>query len=139
MSDAVREVEAVVEEFGAAWNEHDMARFGELFARDAQFVNVVGLWWHGRVQIQAAHEVTHRSLFHASELALSDIAVRFPLPDIAIARCRWVLSGHLSPEGSALPPRHGILVNVVQAQGGRWRIIDSQNTEVVEGVLSRPQ
>jgi hypothetical protein len=50
-----------------------------------------------------------------------------------------VLSGHLSPEGSALPPRPGILVNVVQAQGGRWRIIDSQNTEVVEGVLSRPQ
>jgi hypothetical protein len=50
-----------------------------------------------------------------------------------------VLVGHISPEGEELPERHGILTHVVQRDGQHWRFIDSQNTDVIEGVLSRPQ
>lgn len=37
------EVIRVVEAFAECWNRHDMASFAELFAPDAEFVNVVGL------------------------------------------------------------------------------------------------
>jgi hypothetical protein len=49
------------------------------------------------------------------------------------------LEGHVSPEGAALPPRSGILVNVLRRFSDSWKIIDSQNTDIVEGVASRPQ
>jgi hypothetical protein len=49
------------------------------------------------------------------------------------------LEGHVSPEGQLLPPRTGILLNVLASAGGGWTIVDSQNTDIVEGVLSRPQ
>jgi hypothetical protein len=78
-------------------------------------------------------------MFKDSRLTISDVAVRFPVDGIAIARGRWILEGHVSPEGAPLPPRHGIFVNVLARRPGGWLIVDSQNTDIIEGALSRPQ
>lgn len=139
MSTDVNKVTSVVNAFAESWNRHDMDAFAALFADDAEFVNVVGLWWRGRPEIQGAHEFTHQTMFKNSRLTIQEVATRFPVPEIAIARCRWTLEGHVTPDGGALPPRTGVLVNTLQSAGGAWRIIDSQNTDIVEGVASRPQ
>lgn len=132
-------VTPVVQAFADCWNRHDMNAFADLFAPDAEFVNVVGLWWKGRAEIKAAHEFTHQTLFKNSRLTFAEVTTRFPTPQIAIARCRWNLAGHVTPEGAPLPERTGVLLNVLQQQGGKWLIIDSQNTDIIEGVASRPQ
>lgn len=139
MSDSVTEVTQVVQAFADCWNRHDMDAFAELFAPDAEFVNVVGLWWRGREEIRKAHELTHATMFKSSRLTLADVSVRFPAPGIAIARSRWVLEGHVSPAGAALPARNGVLLNVLSCSPAGWWIIDSQNTDIIEGQLSRPQ
>lgn len=139
MPHATAEVTQVVNAFADAWNRHDMDAFASLFAEDAEFVNVVGLWWKGRARIRDAHAFTHRTMFRSSRLSIREIAVRFPVPDIAISRCRWTLEGHRSPEGQPLQARNGLLVHVLQKIDGTWRIIDSQNTDIVEGSLSTPQ
>lgn len=132
-------VEKVARDFAEAWNRHDMAALAELFAEDAQFVNVVGLWWKGREQIRAAHAATHATMFKDSHLAIDSVSVRFLKPDVAIARSAWQLTGHRSPSGENLPPRHGLLVHVLVRSGARWQIVDSQNTDIVAGVLAPPQ
>ena len=86
MSNAEIEVTNVVKAFAECWNRHDMNAFAELFAPDAEFVNVVGLWWKGREEIKKAHEVTHATMFKNSRLSLAEIAVRFPLANLAITR-----------------------------------------------------
>lgn len=139
MTAEVDEVERVVASFAETWNRHDMDAFADLFSTDAEFVNVVGIWWKGREEIKAAHELTHRTLFRNSRLTIFDTSTRFPAPTVAIARCRWALQGHTSPDGAPLPARHGLLVNLLRHGDGRWSIIDSQNTDIIEGVLSRPQ
>lgn len=40
--------EHVATAFANAWNRHDMDEFASLFASDANFVNVVGVWWKNR-------------------------------------------------------------------------------------------
>lgn len=139
MSAAAEQVTRVAGAFAEAWNRHDMDAFARLFAPDAEFVNVVGLWWKGRDQIREAHEVTHKTLFKDSRLTILETAVRFPAEKFAIARSHWRLEGHTSPDGQALPSRTGLLVNVLTSDGGDWSIIDSQNTDIIEGLLSRPQ
>ncbi len=139
MSAEVAEVTQVVHAFAECWNRHDMNAFAELFAPDAEFVNVVGLWWKGRDEIKKAHEFTHATMFKNSRLTITDVSVRFPVASIAMARSRWVLEGHVSPEGAPLPPRTGILLSVLARSSGVWSIIDAQNTDIIEGVLSRPQ
>src|SRR5579885_1482156 len=139
MPDAITEVTQVVHAFAECWNRHDMNAFAELFAPDAEFVNVVGLWWKGRDEIKKAHEFTHATMFKNSRLTITDVFVRFPVASIAIVRSRWVLEGHVSPEGAPLPPRTGILLSVLARSSGVWSIIDAQNTDIIEGALSRPQ
>jgi len=139
MTDAISEVTRVVNSFAEAWNRHDMQALARLFAPDAEFVNVVGMWWKGNAEIRKAHEFTHATMFKDSRLTMLETSVRFPSKQFAIARTRWRLEGHVSPDGEALPPRTGILVNVLASEGGTWVIIDAQNTDIVEGVLSRPQ
>ncbi|MBI5192822.1 MAG: SgcJ/EcaC family oxidoreductase [Nitrospirae bacterium] len=116
-----------------------MEEFARLFAEDAEFVNVVGLWWKGREQIKRAHEATHASMFKNSRLTIANIAVRFVKSDVAIARSSWELTGHVGPSGEVLPMRKGILMNLVVRKDDNWEIIDSQNTDIIEGVLAPPQ
>jgi len=139
MSEDRTGVESVAQAFSECWNRHDMESFGELFAEDAEFVNVVGLWWRGREEIERAHAATHATIFKNSRLAIGEIAVRFLESDIAIARCRWELTGHVSPSGEALSARRGVLMTLLQRRGGAWKILDAQNTDIIEGVLAPPQ
>jgi len=139
MNQETEQALAVVSAFAEAWNRHDMAAFADLFAADAEFVNVVGIWWKGRESIRSAHEFIHASMFKHSRLSILSTEVRFPVEEVAIVRSRWTLDGHLSPDGAALPQRSGILLNVLRRSSGSWKIIDSQNTDIVEGVASRPQ
>ena len=44
MPTPIAEVERVVAAFAESWSRHDMEEFAELFAPDAEFVNVVGMW-----------------------------------------------------------------------------------------------
>lgn len=132
-------VVAVVSAFAEAWNRHDMAGFADLFAADAEFVNVVGIWWKGKESIRKAHEFAHASMFRHSRLSILATEVRFPVAPLAIARSIWSMQGHVAPDGAALPPRSGVLMNVLRKSAGSWEIIDSQNTDIVEGVASRPQ
>jgi uncharacterized protein (TIGR02246 family) len=139
VQNATEDVIAIVNAFAECWNRHDIAGFSILFAPDAEFVNVVGMWWQGREAIRQAHEFTHKNMFKDSQLTMQKTQVRFPVAEVAIARSSWTLNGHRSPEGGPLPPRNGLLVNVLSRPTGTWSIIDSQNTDQIEGVLSRPQ
>jgi uncharacterized protein (TIGR02246 family) len=139
MSSPIAEVTQVVQAFADCWNRHDMKAFARLFAADAEFVNVVGLWWKGRDEIEKAHELMHATMFRKSRLTMANSSIRFPLEGIAIARSRWALEGHVSPEDAPLPARKGVLLNVLRRGPAEWSIIDSQNTDIIEGQLSRPQ
>lgn len=87
----------------------------------------------GREEIRKAHEFSHAAKFGNSRLAVLDHSVRFPVAQVAIARARWSLEGHVAPDGDALPPRTGTLLDVLSDASGRWLIIGSQNTDAVEG------
>lgn len=93
----------------------------------------------GRVEIKGAQEYTHQTLFKNNRLSIDEISTRFPVPEISIVRCRWTLDGHVTPKGSPLPTHVGLLVNTLRRECEKWLIIDSQNTDIVEGVNSRPQ
>jgi uncharacterized protein (TIGR02246 family) len=113
-----------------AWNAHDMKAFAELFRADAEFVNVYGMWWTGREQIQAEHEATHATVFRQSRLSAKRMRVKFLRPDVASLHALWELRGLTLPDGQALPDRKGVLVYFLVRDAGEWRIAVGQNTDI---------
>jgi uncharacterized protein (TIGR02246 family) len=113
------------------WNRHDMKSFGGLFVDDAQFVNVIGLWWRSRAEIQRAHEALHATRMRMSHLVATETVVHLLGPHVAVLLQRWQLTGDTGIDGVTLPMRQGIMSLVTVKKGGHWRIAAAQNTDIV--------
>jgi len=141
--DDAEPVRKTVAGFSAAWNSHDMVAFGKLFASDADFVNVAGLWWRGRKEIQMQHAWTHGAIpidtpgfdaadrpyygiFKSSSLQIKSIDVRFLRKDVAVAHVRCELLG----DARTANPRVTVLTLVLTRQDGEWLIAAAHNTEI---------
>jgi uncharacterized protein (TIGR02246 family) len=122
--------------FARAWNDHDMAALAQLFAEDADFVNVVGIWWRDRRAIEDAHAFAHRTFFRNSHLKVEDAAVKYLRPDLVTVHSRWTLSGQEEPDGSVGKPRQGILLFVASREPDGWRIRTAQNTDILPDALT---
>ena len=107
-----------------------MKSFANLFAEDADFVNVIGMWWHGRPEIQKAHEAIHATRMKNSNLVATETAVRVLRPDVAVVHMRWQLSGDTGIDGVPLPTRQGILSFVTVSAQGQWLVSSAQNTDI---------
>jgi len=140
-------VSRVVHEYAEAWNEHDMNRLGQLFAPDADFVNVGGYRWKGREALQKNHAYMHGTIaagdrsgvtglperhgaFKKSTFVFTNIDVKLPTTNVAIAHATWRLTGHgVSGTTGTTEPRTGIMTFVLVRNADLWKISAAQNTE----------
>lgn len=117
--------------FAETWNDGDADALADLFAEDADFVNVVGLWWTSRLSIRRAHAQGFERIFPGSELRVERVTQRRLGDDVALVHCRWGLTGQVDPEGELSGPRRGVYSAVLQrvADGG-WLCVSLQNTDL---------
>lgn len=128
--------DAVAEAFEAAWNAADADALADLFAEDADFVNVVGVWWTRRRQIRLDHARGFRWMFPDSRLALGRLRVR-DLGEVAVVHAPWTMAGlpavALGEDGAdADGERTGVLLLVTRrTEAGTWEVVAAQNTDRV--------
>jgi hypothetical protein len=77
-----------------------MPAFAALFAADADFVNVVGIWWRTRPEIEAAHAETHATIFKGTHLDPGDCRDHLPRAGHRRGHVSWELSGLRLPDGA---------------------------------------
>ncbi len=131
-ADAKSQIANLIDVLSESWNRHDMATYAAQFTEDADFVNVIGMHWRGRPEIEARHAVVHRTIFRNSTLRTFDISLRLLGPGIVLAHIKWEMTGHESPQGSHFPEvRHGVITGVLIEQGGHWLIAAFHNTDII--------
>ena len=119
--------------FAAAWMARDAKALAALFAGDADFVNVVGIWWEDRAAIEEAHAYGLSTFFRNSRLSVGRVKARKLGEAAAVVHARTILSGQMSAEGSVADVRRTILVFVMERRAGRWVCVAAQNTDIVPG------
>jgi uncharacterized protein (TIGR02246 family) len=122
---------SVVERFVETWNTHDMHAFASLFTEDAEFVNAIGLQWHGRGQIETAQTRNHATIFKDSRVDNVRIRQRLLKPDVAVVHATWNLAGQRRRDGQEIPSREGVITMILTREGDAWPIAVFQNTDVV--------
>ena len=121
----------VIRRFAKAWNRKDASAIGQLFAEDADFINVVGLWWTSPRSIKRAHKRGFEQMFGDSELNIEKLKLRWLGTDAALVHARWSLEGQNDPEGQPALPRRGIISVVLQRlEDGGWIAVSWQNTDI---------
>src|SRR5690625_3525923 len=115
----------VAEAFAAAWNNHDADSLAALFVEDADFVNVVGLWWHDRGSIRKAHAYGFEKIFTSSHMTLRRTSVRQLSADIAVVHAAWLMTGQESHSGIEAERRRGVMSFTVQRDRKSTRLNSS--------------
>lgn len=120
--------------FMEAWNDRDPDAVAELFTHDADFINVVGLWWEDVEAIRRAHARGFRVMFGLSHNVLEHTKVRMLGSHAAVVHARWRMTGQVGPDGAPVGGRSGVITFVVQnfPQTG-WRAVAAHNTDRIKG------
>ena len=56
-------IKATLDRWEAAWNASDMSAMWQLATDDVHWVNVVGMHWRGKTEVQKAHQACFDLLF----------------------------------------------------------------------------
>lgn len=120
--------------FKEAWMKRDADMLASLFTEGAEFVNVVGLWWHNREDIRQAHAYGFEKIFGDSDLAIREIKVKELSDDIAVVHARMRLKGQTKKGNVEIPSiRQNIFSFVVQKFGEEWKCVSAHNTDIIPG------
>ena len=130
-SDEDGKIRRVVALWEDAWNRHDLPALARLFTGDADFVNVFGVHWKGRAEIQRMHEERHLTRFRNSIWTTNDIKIGDIGDGVAVAHVTWSREGDLDFEGQPKPLMRGILTWTLVTRSEGWLIRAAQNTNVV--------
>ena len=120
--------------FAEAWNRHDPDALADLFEADAEFVNVVGLWWHDREAIRRAHAYGLEVIFPDSTLAVVRTREKPLGSDVAVVHALMRLTGQSGVSDVDQPGERGTVFSfVMRRSADGWRCASAHNTDVVPG------
>ncbi|MDR9415991.1 MAG: SgcJ/EcaC family oxidoreductase [Gracilimonas sp.] len=120
--------------FKEAWMNRDADMLASLFTEDAEFVNVVGLWWHTREDIRQAHAYGFERIFGDSDLAVREVKVKMLSDEIATVHARMRLKSQTKKGAIDVPSiRQNIFSFVVQKFGKNWKCVSAHNTDIIPG------
>jgi uncharacterized protein (TIGR02246 family) len=122
-----------------SWNAHDMKAFGKLLREDAEWINVVGMHWHGRDAVVKAHAIFHEIMFKDCRLKTDAIEIRALGGDHAIAVVTTTQDSFTTPDGHVMPKGQTKQSYVLAKESNGWKIVHAQNVRVdAEAVKNDP-
>lgn len=134
MPDALPDPASMPEAFAAAWSARDPDALAALFDEDAEFVNVVGLWWHDREAIRKAHAYGLEVIFPHSTLTVVRTREKRLGDDVTVVHALMALTGQTGVGGVRQPgERRTVFSFVMRRAPDGWRCASAHNTDVVPG------
>lgn len=130
--DEILAPETIPKRFVEAWNARSAEGIAQLFEEDADFINVVGIWWENKKDIWKAHDYGLKVIFNQSTLKLGKVKVKMLASDIAVIHARMRLTGQ-TLKGKPTGVRQNLFLFVARKSGEHWRCVSAQNTDIVIG------
>lgn len=123
----------ISEHFIESWNMKSAKKLASVFDEDAEFINVTGLWWHNRADIEKAHDYGFKVIFPDSELSLLYTRIKRISDSAAVVHAKMRLTGQ-SPKSKQKPSfRQTIFTFVLNKQKRGWTCASAHNTDIVPG------
>ena len=130
-------VKAVLDRWEAAWNAADMTAMWQLATDDIHWVNVVGMHWRGKAEVQKAHQTYFDLMFKDRSCKLDEIESIVPLPSGAfVAVVRWSMGGYRRPNGMMRSPGRDRMSLVLVPRGEELAIAHGANVSIDEEAAS---
>lgn len=121
-------IHQIIEHSATAWNDHQNHGFADHYTQDADFVNIFGMAFTGKEEIETRHIKILETFLKGSTLEVLDVKLREATPEVVIAQVSW----KVQKPGNDL--MKGIFTHVFVKNNDTWEITASQNT-LIKGVF----
>lgn len=116
------------------WNQRRPNLMAALFEEDADFINVVGLWWNNRQDIYKAHDYGLKVIFKDSVLSIIQLKTKMLSDTSAVVHAKMKLEGQTPVAGEKGGTRKTMFSFIVRKDDkGIWWAVSAQNTDIVGG------
>lgn len=117
-----------------SWNHHNYDDLKNYTTENTDWVNVVGMWWKGRMESQYAHQEYHKTMFKTAECEKTSVAIRFVTKDVAIAHLVWHFwdsNPQPFPDGRPATGANDCIATIVYVkQNGKWLMDAAENVSI---------
>ena len=127
-------VRNIIQEEIAGWNAGDATAFSRHFAADGTFTNIRGQFFTGRADFMEKHDFIFKGIYRGTTIKQDVVSLRFVRPDVivvetltAVIGIQKLLPGMSVDDKGRLRSR---LLQVMVKDGGEWKIVAFQNTDV---------
>lgn len=124
-------IEKIIHDYTAAWNHHEGKGFADGFTDDASFVNIFGMTFSGKAEIEERHLKILQTIHRGSTLDILKTQFREVQPGLVIGLVHWKLDGFRYPGSDYNKPgdtHYGVFTQVFIITNDEWKITASQNT-----------
>lgn len=126
-------VRALADAYAAAWNASDMDAMARLYAPEVHWVNIVGMHWRGKAEVDRAHRAFFDIMFRGVPLQLEEVESTRSLPGGAIiAVLRWAVGAFKTPVGQQVPPSRDRMTLILVPERDRLLIAHGANIQIDE-------
>lgn len=121
-----KSINQIIEHFTDVWNHHEGHGFADYYAQDADFVNIFGMVFSGKQEIETRHVKILETFLKGYTFEVLDLKLREAKPDLVIALVYWKVSNAQKP-GNEMK---GVFTHVLLKTQDKWEITASQNTTI---------
>lgn len=123
-------IEKQVDAMVASWNNHSYKDMDEYTTADCDWVNIVGMWWKSRKEVQFAHQVYHDKMFNKTPMQKKSVAIRFASPTVALVHFTSHVGSFVTPDGHQMPEADDLALLVFVKQNGKWLMTAGENVVI---------
>jgi len=130
-------IESQVNRMVSDWNTHEFNNMDFYTTEDVEWINLVGMWWKGRKDVEEAHQTAFDYFFKGVPFTKKSLDIRLLTNDVAIANLVCHVGSLFPPDGidrgtNRTPETDNILTLVYVKRKGTWLLSAGQNTIIDE-------
>jgi uncharacterized protein (TIGR02246 family) len=125
----------IVRRLEQAWNNGDSVAWSAEFAKDADFIHVLGGFFHGSRDIEHGHRMIFDTIYKGSHNHYEVEKVRLLGTDVAVIFIRANLTWYLNGQEQHIQARPTLVVE--KSTTGQWKIAVFQNTLITPDAAPR--
>jgi len=122
------QVRQAVQSFYEAFNTHNFGRVPEFTTADWTHIHPFGGWTRGRDAVLKELKEVHSTFLKGVTDTPEEMEVRFATTGVAVVTVPSKMSPHTTPDGVRRENQRVIRTFVLVERGGRWLIMQDQNT-----------
>jgi uncharacterized protein (TIGR02246 family) len=128
-------IRGVVAQMTKNYTDHHFQDMAAYTTPDVSWVNIVGMWWQGRSQVQQAHQAIFDRIFKGVAFTPGEPSIRVITPDVAVVNLLCGVGAFYPPDGvnrgtNKMGNNQDILTLVLVKRQGKWLLTAGQNTVI---------